>query len=224
MRYFLVSFLASIVLLFAGCAAHVPSPEMINKPVDLGAQRIALIQEYRCTHYHLCDDHDVTITPRMIVLHWTGTGSGQQAYALFKDPELTSRPDLQQYGLLNTGAQFLVARDGTVYELMPSNWMARHVIGLNYLAIGIENVGGVNGHADLTPAQITSDVYLVRLLKKQYPTIDYLIGHYEYTCFRNTPLFMEYAQNYMTVKKDPGPFFVNEVRKQVKNLGLKGCP
>ena len=32
-----------------------------------------------------------------------------------------------------------VDRDGTICRLMPETWMARHVIGLNYSAIGIEN-------------------------------------------------------------------------------------
>jgi len=31
-----------------------------------------------------------------------------------------------------------VDRDGTVYRLMPENWMARHCIGLNHVAIGVE--------------------------------------------------------------------------------------
>ncbi len=36
----------------------------------------------------------------------------------------------------------MVDRDGTRYRLMPETYMARHVIGLNYYSIGIENVGG----------------------------------------------------------------------------------
>jgi len=33
---------------------------------------------------------------------------------------------------------------------MPDNWMGRHVIGLNYNSIGVENVGGVDDKQDLT--------------------------------------------------------------------------
>ena len=65
---------------------------------------------------------------------------------------------------------------------MPSNWMARHVIGLNYSSIGIENVGGKgNKKDDLTPEQLKSNIALVAYLKGKYPTIEYLIGHHEYT-------------------------------------------
>ncbi len=55
--------------------------------------------------------------------------------------------------------------------------MARHVIGLNHYAIGIENVGGVEGALELTEAQVQSNAYLVRYLKNKYPTIQYLIEH-----------------------------------------------
>src|SRR5580693_7225904 len=52
-----------------------------------------------------------------------------------------ARPELQREGELNVSAHFLVDRDGTIYRLMPETWMARHCIGLNRVAIGIENVG-----------------------------------------------------------------------------------
>ena len=46
-------------------------------------------------------------------------------------------------------------RDGAVYRLMPETWMARHTIGLNRVAIGIENVGGPRW--PLTPEQLRAD-------------------------------------------------------------------
>lgn len=42
---------------------------------------------------------------------------------------------------LNVSTQFLVDRDGTIFRLLPDTTFARHVIGLNHLAIGIENIG-----------------------------------------------------------------------------------
>ena len=42
------------------------------------------------------------------------------------------------YGTLNVGAQFLVGRDGAIWQLMPETALARHAIGLNWCAIGIE--------------------------------------------------------------------------------------
>ena len=118
-------------------------------------------------------------------------------------------------GNLNVSAHFLVDRDGTIYQLMPTNRMARHTIGLNNIAIGIENVGGVDDKEDLTQAQIDANVHLVQYLKTQYPNITYLIGHYEYGEFRDTNLWQEKDKNYFTHKTDPGEKFMYQVRKKL---------
>ena len=118
--------------------------------------------------------------------------------------------------------QFLVDRDGNIYRLMPETWMARHVIGLNYNSIGVENVGGAGGAPDLTPAQVEADIRLVRYLVQKYPTIRYLIGHHEYRVFEGHPLWLERDPGYRTPKSDPGPAFMAAVRAGVADLGLEG--
>ena len=85
---------------------------------------------------------------------------------------------------------------------MPETTMARHVIGLNHAAIGIENVGGTEA-MPLTKAQIKSNIRLVKYLSKKYP-IDYLIGHYEYANFEGHELWLEKDDGYRTEKTDPG--------------------
>ncbi|MCK5854928.1 MAG: N-acetylmuramoyl-L-alanine amidase, partial [Sulfurovaceae bacterium] len=122
---------------------------------------------------------------------------------------------------LNVSAQFLVARDGTIHRLMPENWMARHVIGLNYSSIGVENVGGKNNKKDdLTPAQLKANIALVKYLKEKYPTITYLIGHHEYREMEKSKLWLELDKGYRTKKSDPGDAFMSKVREQVKELNL----
>ncbi|MDA4805622.1 N-acetylmuramoyl-L-alanine amidase, partial [Enterobacter hormaechei] len=59
-------------------------------------------------------------------------------------------------------AHYLVDRDGTVYQLLPDTFFARHIIGLNYMAIGVENVGGPD--APLTEAQGKANAALVKYL------------------------------------------------------------
>jgi len=86
--------------------------------------------------------------------------------------------------------------------------MARYTIGLNDAAIGIENMGGIDDHEDLTMAQVNANIYLIYYLKKQYPQIKYLIGHYEYGDFRSTELWLEKNANYFTTKTDPGKKFM----------------
>jgi len=138
---------------------------------------------------------------------------------------LTDRKDIAKASLLNVSSQFLVKRDGTIYRLMPENWMARHVIGLNYSSIGIENVGGKGNKVDdLTPAQVRSNIALVEYLKAKYPSIEYLIGHHEYRQMEHTSLWLEKDKGYRTVKSDPGDAFVQKVYNKTKDLGLKRAP
>ena len=91
--------------------------------------------------------------------------------------------------------------------------MARHVIGLNYSTIGIENVGGEgNSKDDLTEAQLKANIKLVKYLKAKYPSIENIIGHHEYREYENTPLWLEKDDGYRTIKADPGERFVNAVK------------
>jgi beta-N-acetylhexosaminidase len=107
---------------------------------------------------------------------------------------------------------------------MPETWMARHCIGLNYSAIGVENVGGGKGIDNLTDQQIDANIRLVRYLVRENPTIRYLIGHMEYRRFEGHPLWRELDDGYRTDKIDPGERFMTAVREGVADLGLEGPP
>ncbi|MBW2264375.1 MAG: N-acetylmuramoyl-L-alanine amidase, partial [Deltaproteobacteria bacterium] len=156
-----------------------PEPEpglpewIVDKPVLFDEEREALSLQYAKDHYGLDDFH---IVPRMVVVHWTAGKSWQGAFKTFNKAKLSGRPFLQKYGQLNVAAHYLVARDGTVYKLLPDHVMGRHVIGLNHCALGIENVG----NDDLTAEQLESNVKLVEYLAGRHESIEYLIGHYEY--------------------------------------------
>lgn len=90
--------------------------------------------------------------------------------------------------------------------------MARHVIGLNHYAIGIENVGGIDGKDDLTEQQAEANAFLVCYLKNKYPQIEHVIGHHEYLGYKNSALWLEKDPEYERSKTDPGPDFVNRVK------------
>jgi N-acetyl-anhydromuramyl-L-alanine amidase AmpD len=122
---------------------------------------------------------------------------------------------------LNVSSQFLIDRDGTVFRLLPETTFARHVIGLNYLAIGIENIG--SDDMPLTNAQLEANEKLIRYLKRKYP-IDYVIGHHEYQRFQKTELWKETDPNYRTVKSDPGDEFMIRLRKKLTDINLKPLP
>lgn len=197
---------------------------IIQKPIKFTKKRVNLTKEYIKHHYTL-DVSNIRIDPKMIVLHWTAVMGLNDSFSRFKHETLFSdRKDIAKGGNLNVSSHFLIDRNGTIYQLMPENHMARHVIGLNHSSIGIENVGGeANKKEDLTPAQLRSNIALVKYLKHKYPSIEYLIGHYEYTRFENSPLWLEKDDSYRTIKADPGEKFMKAVRQNVKDLGLKGA-
>ncbi|HMF91805.1 MAG TPA: peptidoglycan recognition family protein [Candidatus Angelobacter sp.] len=193
-----------------------------DKFINFDQERIQLTAAYRRAHQ---DPHadGVIIQPRMIVLHWTGISSLQSAWNYFNRTRAeTARAELAAAGEVNVSAHFLVDRDGTIYRLMPETWMARHCIGLNHVALGIENVGD-GEKLPLTPAQVQADAALVRYLAVKYP-ITYLIGHMEYRRMEGTPLFLELDPKYRNTKPDPGAGFMQKVRALVADLKLQGPP
>lgn len=199
------------------------SIKIIDKPITFDEERKQLSLNYLEERYGLTQD-EPTITPRMIVIHWTAIPNFEDSFDAFKNSKLpNSRSDITSAGSLNVSAQFLVDQNGKIYRLLPENTMARHVIGLNHCAIGIENVGGTST-TPLTKKQLRANIKLVNYLKKQYPNIDYLIGHYEYTRFEEHPLWLEKDAGYRTEKTDPGPDFMNEIRKSTADLNWKTSP
>jgi N-acetylmuramoyl-L-alanine amidase len=157
--------------------------------------------------------------PRMIVLHWTELPDLEALWRAFRSAKIPgSRPELVRAGRVNVASQFAVDRDGAIYRLLPETMIARHVIGLNRAAIGIENVGGST--APLTECQVRANAKLVADLVARYPTIRYLIGHHEYGRFRGTPLWEERDPTYFTHKVDPGDAFMAAVRARIAPLSL----
>ena len=204
LRY-IVMYLISVHLVVAAC----PQPLVIhNKPIMFTHKRIALTQAYQKEHYGI-HSNSIRIVPRIIVLHWTESKNLQEAFQTMYPETTVYRPEIP--GKLNVSSHFLVDRDGTIYRLMPEHWMARHVIGLNHIAIGIENVGGVHNKEDLTQAQVQANRCLIRYLKRKYPTIHTVIGHYQYRWYRHTALWLEQDPKYYEEKRDPGPKFLKAV-------------
>ena len=195
---------------------------IIQKPIKFTKKREDLTKEYIKKHYGLTVK-DIKIEPIAIVLHWTAVPTLQKSFKRMEAETLPNdRADIAKASSLNVSAHYLVDRDGTIYQLMPDNMMARHVIGINYSSIGIENVGGKdNKKEDLTQAQVIANAKLIKYLRFKYPKIEYLIGHYEYEKMQKTGMWLEKDKNYRTKKVDPGKKFMKAVRKKVAILGLK---
>lgn len=213
-----------IVAFFIGVSLFSCSPKatfrIIDKPITWNAEREKLSIQYLKDRHGL-EKATATIEPKMVVVHWTAINNIEVTFDVFNPPTLGGRADLTGASKLNVSSQFLIDRDGTVFRLLPDTTFARHVIGLNYLAIGIENIG--SDDMPLTKAQLLANEKLIRYLKRKYP-IDYVIGHHEYQNFQKTNLWKETDPNYRTVKSDPGDKFMNQLRKKLTDLNLKPVP
>ena len=213
----------SVVLIsFVAALSCKPTLEIVDKPIVFDDTRNSLTLEYLDERYGLRQDTP-TISPKMIVLHWTAIPTFEGSFDAFERPTLPSwRPDIEGAGALNVSSHFLVDQDGVIYRLMPETTMARHVIGLNHVAIGVENVGGTE-NKPLTEAQVKANIELVKYLAGKYD-IEYLLGHHEYINFEDHPLWLEKDDGYRTKKTDPGPDFMQQVRNATEHLNLKPIP
>lgn len=193
---------------------------IFEKPIIFDEERERLSLEY-LKNRHGIEKETATIVPTMVVVHWTAVYSLESTFDVFNPVHLGGRPELTSASNLNVSAHFLVDRDGTIFRLLPDTTFARHTIGLNYTAIGIENIGGPE--APLTKAQVKANADLIRYLNKKYKLI-YVIGHHEYYAFQGTPLWKESDPNYLTQKQDPGPKFMKKLRKKLADLNFKSNP
>ena len=219
---------AALTAVDAGVAkpdAAVPaqSIKIVDWPIAWPAQRDALMLQYRRAHNDPAAQ-DLTIVPRIIVLHYTAGGSAKATKGYFDNLTIEpSRKQLYAAGKVNVSSHFLVDLDGTIYRLMPETKMARHCIGLNHNAIGIENVGD-EVRTKLTQAQVVANIALVRYLAAAHPTITHILGHYEVMKFTKDRLFVELDPTFRNDKPDPGPRFLALVRAGLHDLELRGLP
>lgn len=211
----------ALVLWGSASAGPLPAPVINDRyRITFSPARTALTLAYVREHYDPAA-RSIGITPVMVVIHWTAYSTLQSTLAAFQGDVLMGREDIRSGGALNVGAHYLVDRDGRIYRLIDDSLLARHTIGLNRVAIGIENVG-LN---DLTAAQLRADTRLVEWLAGRFG-LKYLIGHFEYGAFRGSLLWEERQAGYFTVKSDPGAAFMAALRAALAADGvrLKAAP
>ena len=77
-------------------------------------------------------------------------------------------------------SHFLIDRDGTIYQLVPLSIRCRHAVGLNYTAIGIEDVGTSDQDILSHPAMMRASFRLTLwLMAKFHIEVRNVIGHSE---------------------------------------------
>ena len=149
-------------------------PRIHQWPIPFGRVRKQQMAAYSLRHYG--EDTYVLSHPRVIVEHYTETATTQEAYNTFA-PDV---PDSEFGELPNTCAHFLVERSGRIDQLVGLAVRCRHTTGLNWAAIGIENVGLSDGEILGNRAQIAASLTLTRWLRCTYGiALKNVIGHNE---------------------------------------------
>lgn len=214
----LICILACSVFLSACRSAKVHSNQSTSIQVDtfsiISKAKLELTKQY-CEENYGERTYRLAV-PRMIVVHYTVIPTLDKTLNYFKRDSIEGARSISQFSALNVGIHYVVDHDGKIYNLLPDSIVARHVIGFNHLALGIENIA--KDSADLTDLQLKSNVALIRFLKKKYPTIQYLIGHEEYnkTELPHYKLFKAVNEKYKPHDKgDPGPIFMKKIRREL---------
>jgi len=153
-----------------------PRPAITQDYIDFGAQRRAEMGAYSLAHYGSSDIH---LDPKVIVLHYTCGSTYENAHATFQSdaPNMGVKPGVV--------SQFVIDKDGTIYQQIPLQYEGRHTVGLNYAAFGIECVQECNGSDARVVSEIMhrtpqekSLVALVRWLMYRYHiSLSNVIGH-----------------------------------------------
>ncbi len=158
-----------------------PSPSITRPPIvrdyiPYGSARRRQMAAYSLRHYGA---RTWRLRPRVIVLHYTAGSTYAGARAVFA----ANAPNLGE--LPGVAAHFVVAKGGTIYQLVPLNVRVRHAIGLNHRALAIEMVqeGGsgprwADAQILARKPQMRAALRLVRYLQARYGIrMRNVIGH-----------------------------------------------
>ncbi len=149
-------------------------PAIHEWPIPFPRARKQQMAAYSLRHYG--EDTYVLSRPRVIVEHYTETATALQAYDTFA-PDV---PDSEFHELPNTCAHFLVEPSGKIDQLVALTLRCRHTVGLNWTAIGVENVGFSDAQVLGDRAQISASLRLTRWLRCTYGiALKNVIGHNE---------------------------------------------
>jgi beta-N-acetylhexosaminidase len=155
--------------------ASVRKPHVVWKPIPFGAKRRRETTAYVRRHYGSGSWR--LRHPHVIVEHYTGSNSFASTYATFA----SDARDSELHELPGVCAQFVVDRDGTIYQLVRLNTVCRHTVGLNYTSIGIEHVGTSDAQILHNRPQLKASLRLTLWLMRARFTIKFrnVIGHNE---------------------------------------------
>jgi beta-N-acetylhexosaminidase len=154
--------------------APLPPPHIVKDPIPFGAAREQQMRAYALEHYGI--DSYKLVHPHLIIWHYTESATFQSVFSTFANDV----PDVTYHELPQVCAHFVIDTTGTIYELVPLALMCRQVVGLNYTAIGIENVGFSDQQVMGNAAQFRAGLELTRWLRcRENIPVANVIGHNE---------------------------------------------
>jgi hypothetical protein len=149
-------------------------PPIVKSYIPFPQKRKNEMRAYALEHYGI-DDYHLT-DPHLVIWHYTATSNYQSVFNTFADDV----PDVQFHELPQVCAHFVIDTDGTIHQLVPLGIMCRQVVGLNYTAIGIENVGESDQQVIGDKAQFRAALSLTRWLRCRFDIpVRNVIGHNE---------------------------------------------
>ncbi len=153
-----------------------PRPPILWDPIPFGPTRKAQMTDYARRHYGNFLKPTWRLTdPHVIVIHYTES-SYSSAYSTFA----TDVPDSELHELPATSAHFVIDTHGAIHQLVSVGTMARHTVGLNWTAFGIEHVGYSDGQVLGDQAEIGASLRLVQWLRCRFHiAVRNVIGHAE---------------------------------------------
>jgi N-acetylmuramoyl-L-alanine amidase len=114
--------------------------------------------------------------PRVIVEHYTANTSFSATWNTFA----ADSPDPELHELPGDCAQFVIDTDGTIYQLVKLDVRCRHTVGLNWTAIGIEQVGTSDASILDNPRELHASLALTLwLMARLRISLGDVIGHNE---------------------------------------------
>ena len=143
----------------ANSVASAPrKPPIVWDPIPFSPQRKAEMAAYVKRHYgSFMRPTWRLIDPHVILIHHTDSPTFQSTYNTFAP----DTPDPELHELPNTCAHFVIDRDGTIHQLVSLGTMCWHTVGLNWTAIGIENVGYSDAQVMGDSMQMNANMRLV---------------------------------------------------------------
>jgi len=156
-------------------------PHIVKKFIPFGQKRKDQMAAYSKRHYGVKTYH--LTEPHVVVEHYTDGTSWQSAWNYFA----ANVPDLGE--LPGVCSQFIIGRDGTIYQTVPLGIRCRHAVGLNYTSFGIEHVGTSDQMVLNNAVQMRASLQLTLWLMARYDIqVRNVIGHNEN---RNSPYHHE---------------------------------